>query len=154
MQTPPGIGGRGELAFIDSVYCETHFILYHGITTFLRLGDISFIERESWRVTHIGELKTVQESLTQGAIKLHLIGEPDGTPPKLLRKSDITVPSSSKFEQRTTATVVLTQRMLLRLKRQAQHIGKAFSECDAKARLAIHDSYHIEELKKSTGRSG
>lgn len=57
--TPPGIGGLGELEFIKNVnVTQEHFVLYHGITTFLRIGDISLIDLKNLRVSAIGELKT------------------------------------------------------------------------------------------------
>lgn len=59
--TPPGIGGRGELEFIKQVkHIDGQLVLFHGITTFLRLGDISLIDLGTRTVTALGELKTKQ----------------------------------------------------------------------------------------------
>lgn len=56
---PTGIGGKGELGFIRTVQ-NIHgcYVLYHGITTYLRLGDITLIDTKTMTVAGIGELKT------------------------------------------------------------------------------------------------
>lgn len=57
---PLTLGGRGERAFLHSVkQMEGRFVLHHGITTILRLGDFSLIDLKAFRVAGIGELKTV-----------------------------------------------------------------------------------------------
>ncbi len=56
---PPGVGGIGERAFVEKAQgFAGHFVLYHGITSFLRLGDISLIDLETGTVKTICELKT------------------------------------------------------------------------------------------------
>jgi hypothetical protein len=43
---PPGVGGIGEIAFVDKLQgFNGHLVLYHGITSFLRMGDVSFLIR-------------------------------------------------------------------------------------------------------------
>ncbi|TCR80797.1 hypothetical protein [Rhizobium sp. BK376] len=56
---PPNVGGLGERTFIDRMqgFAGT-FILYHAITSFLRLGDFSFFDPDSGRIETIAELKT------------------------------------------------------------------------------------------------
>jgi hypothetical protein len=39
---------------------DEKFLLYHGITTFLRIGDISLVDLKKLRVTCVGELKTTR----------------------------------------------------------------------------------------------
>lgn len=56
---PPGLGGAGERAFIENYkLIDENFVVYHNITNFLRLGDISFINLKNFELTAIGELKT------------------------------------------------------------------------------------------------
>lgn len=60
---PGGIGGRGELEFIRRVrVLNRQIVLYHGITSILRLGDVSLIDPRNLRVAAIGELKTQRTS--------------------------------------------------------------------------------------------
>lgn len=55
-----GIGGRGELEFIKNCNnIDGLFVLYHGITNILRIGDFSLYESEHG-IVGVGELKTIQ----------------------------------------------------------------------------------------------
>ena len=55
-----GIGGRGELEFIkNSNSIDSLYVLYHGITTMLRIGDFSLFDSEHG-IIGVGELKTKQ----------------------------------------------------------------------------------------------
>ena len=59
LHMPPGIGGIGELEFLDKTrVIDNHLVIYHGTTTFLRIGDVSFLDMKTLRLTAIGELKT------------------------------------------------------------------------------------------------
>lgn len=56
-----GIGGKGELAFIkNNQNFDGLFVVYHGITDMLRVGDFSLYAGNSG-IVGIGELKTVQD---------------------------------------------------------------------------------------------
>jgi hypothetical protein len=56
---PPAIGGIGERAFIEKMQgLGGRFVLYHAITSYLRLGDVSFFNPVTGGITAIGEIKT------------------------------------------------------------------------------------------------
>jgi len=56
-----GIGGLGELEFIKSApTLNGLYVLYHGITTMLRIGDFSLYDG-SLGIVGVGELKTKEE---------------------------------------------------------------------------------------------
>lgn len=56
-----GIGGFGELEFIkNNRFIDGLYVIYHGITTMLRIGDFSLYHAVHG-VVGVGELKTVQE---------------------------------------------------------------------------------------------
>jgi hypothetical protein len=56
---PTGTGGIGELKFIKTHFIfNDHFIILHGISNFLRIGDISFFSLKDGRLSAIGEIKT------------------------------------------------------------------------------------------------
>lgn len=58
---PSGIGGKGELAFIkNNQNLDGLFVVYHGITDMLRIGDFSLYAGNSG-IVGVGELKTIQE---------------------------------------------------------------------------------------------
>ena len=54
-----GIGGKGELEFVKKInYIDGYYVLYHGITNMLRVGDFSLYDL-SQGIIGVGELKTV-----------------------------------------------------------------------------------------------
>lgn len=56
-----GIGAVGEVEFIkNNVTLFDHFVLYHGVTSMLRVGDFSLYHPQ-YGIIGIGELKTVEE---------------------------------------------------------------------------------------------
>ena len=58
---PTGLGGRGEIEFIRNLQrMGDFFLLYHGITSLLRLGDVTLLSVEGMRAVGLGELKTKQ----------------------------------------------------------------------------------------------
>src|SRR2546430_135769 len=48
-------------------------MLYHGITTFLRIGDVSFFDVSTGRISAIGELKSVPVEPGKLSVRLHII---------------------------------------------------------------------------------
>jgi hypothetical protein len=71
--TPPGIGGRGELEFIKQARPRGFLMLYHGITNFLRIGDVSFFDPGSGRISGIGELKSKHVEPGKLIVRMHTI---------------------------------------------------------------------------------
>ncbi|HLK29061.1 MAG TPA: hypothetical protein VKT28_10775 [Puia sp.] len=68
---PTGIGGMGELEFIKKNFIlNNHFALLHGITNFLKIGDVSFISMDDCLLTSLGEIKT--EKKEDGSLMVHL----------------------------------------------------------------------------------
>ena len=55
---PPGFGGIGETMFMKNVRMfGEYMVIYHGMTTILRIGDITFIDLKKLKVAGIGEIK-------------------------------------------------------------------------------------------------
>lgn len=56
---PSGLGGLGELKFISGQKkLLDHFVIYHGVTSFLRMGDISLVDVNTQAVVALGDIKT------------------------------------------------------------------------------------------------
>jgi hypothetical protein len=56
---PTGIGGIGELKFIKNHFIfNGHIVILHGISNFLRIGDISFFSLKDGKLSAVGEIKT------------------------------------------------------------------------------------------------
>ena len=74
LQVPTGLGGKGELAFISKIRIwNGQLTIYHGITSFLRIGDVSFYDPKSKSITGIGELKTHTDTGSAIGIQLYLL---------------------------------------------------------------------------------
>lgn len=71
---PPGVGGIGERWLAENfLRTDRKLVLHHGITSFLRIGDISIVDPQTGTVDCIGEIKTERLSDTEASISLHLI---------------------------------------------------------------------------------
>lgn len=59
LTSPRGIGGIGEFEFLKKFKTiDNHFIIYHGITDILRIGDFTLFDLSKGKVAGIGELKS------------------------------------------------------------------------------------------------
>jgi hypothetical protein len=133
---PIGDGGLGELEFLKNRLVPpglvNHLIIYHGTTSFLRLGDVSFIDLASIRVAAIGELKTKRIDDEHISVTVALLAAP-GLRTKL--GFDSVAPAQGRQQFR------LPPEMLNKLKRQVQQIDKALTKSrkDASPEL-VHKS--------------
>ena len=138
--TPPGIGGRGELEFIKHARPRGFLMLYHGITNFLRIGDFSFFDPDTGRISAIGELKSVLDESEQLMVRMHTIStnrekipfvDPDRPVKKPENRDQILV-----MEAQFKATL---ERQMKKMAEVARH--------SAPARKAdLTNAYHTEEL--------
>ena len=72
-----GIGGRGEVEFIKRTQnLDGLFVLYHGITTMLRVGDFSLYEFDTG-IVGVGELKTWLEETGALRVEAHITSKRD-----------------------------------------------------------------------------
>jgi hypothetical protein len=74
---PSGYQGRiGELSLIKEVkQIKSNFLLYHGITSILRIGDFSLIDLKQLKLTSLAELKTHHIKGNKVQLSLHLLGQ-------------------------------------------------------------------------------
>lgn len=73
--TPPGIGGTGELEIIKNIkFINGQMAIYHGITTFLRIGDFSLFDLRTLRLSALAELKTERTGTDEITMRLHILG--------------------------------------------------------------------------------
>lgn len=71
---PTGIGGLGERLLVKGIpSLGGKIAIYHGTTTFLRIGDVSFVDVSSRRVHLIAELKTKKISEIEYRLMLNLV---------------------------------------------------------------------------------
>lgn len=73
---PVGTGGIGEIEFIaNAPRWGSHVALYHGITTFLRIGDVSFVNLQTGKIEGMAELKTRRVAPDQIRVSVTYVGQ-------------------------------------------------------------------------------
>ena len=138
---PPGIGGLGEVTFIERVKAVGgRLVLYHGITTFLRVGDVSYINVKERKVAAIGELKTTKVAEDLLRIEVHAVA----TSEKEL--SFFPVGPHHRDTKEDYLSPPLPQKMTTRLAKQVVSMGDVFEFSGPKGSMELHHEPRIEEL--------
>jgi hypothetical protein len=138
-EVPTGTGHAGELAFINNVpVIDGHLVLYHGITTILRHGDISLIDLETFKLTCLGELKSRDMVGGELAVTAHWIGTRDCPFPPSFRHA----PRSSEPSE------PIQPEMLERFQRQLQGMAAALKPIPAREEVKIEQDTHFPALMK------
>lgn len=135
---PSGVGGYAELETVKKIpVASGHFLLYHGITSVLRLGDFSLINMKNLSVVTVGEIKAGKPS--DGKLHIQMIFPCDpvtGDVSGFLR----TPPQNSRAEVPHHA---LSASAKDRLNRQMHRMATAHSKLTS--RPDRHLSYEIED---------
>lgn len=141
---PPGIGGIGELEFIKNVRSlHNYLVIYHGITSFLRLGDVTLIDVSTFRVAGIGELKS--NSKEKGKVEISLIFSGPGIDINKIQKSIL----ETKVKTRKM-NVPLPSKMQARLERQMKSIGSSFKSMEiiSENKIKKNADYSFKKLEE------
>lgn len=79
---PSDLGAAGERILLENLRgVDGKFMLYHGITSLLRIGDFSFVDMKSLRVACLAELKTSRIDPERINLSLSIIsGDEDQIP--------------------------------------------------------------------------
>ena len=151
---PPGVGGIGERAFVEKTQgIGRHFILYHGITSYLRLGDISFINPAKCKVDSIGELKTRHAGGDTYQITLGYVSGTNFDPLDLSTKAENArtetdeINSARRVSERTRTT----------FNRQMSQLADAIRKKDAEGPEYKHNrtgEYYFQKLEGLVERTG
>ncbi|PLX51154.1 MAG: hypothetical protein C0613_00675 [Desulfobulbaceae bacterium] len=140
---PPGIGGIGELEFIKNTKgFEGHLIIYHGTTSFLRLGDISFIDLKSMKVSGIGEIKTKKISENKIQVNLFIQGTNIENKLTFLQKKELSEPPKRPQEK-------LPEWIKTRLKKQLKEVHLSFenqNERKVSNKISREHKFHYDSL--------
>ncbi len=138
---PPGIGGLGELLFIEGVrMVGGHLVLYHGITTFLRVGDVSYIDVKNRKVAAIGELKTTK--VAEGQLNVRL----DAVAPSREDMSFLIESTADGDMDDSPQPPPLPKRMKARLDKQVASMGDPFESSDPEGSVELDHDPRIDEL--------
>lgn len=149
LHLPSGIGGIGEMAFIEKAQgLGKCLIIYHGITTFLRLGDVSFFDFSSGRIVDLGELKTRQIDNENVEVTIVFAGwQPEKPSMPIWQENPTLGTNSSQLHPLLTD---LPTKMKSRLGRQLRAMASSLSQRDKKPdrEKAMNGQMHIEELNQ------
>lgn len=106
---PPDLGAAGERILLENLRgVDGKFMLYHGITSLLRIGDFSFVDMTSLRVACLAELKTTRIDPKRINLSLSIIsGEKDQIPRFPMREPSeprepappLSAPMQARFER-------------------------------------------------------
>lgn len=145
---PPDLGAAGERILLENLRgVDGKFMLYHGITSLLRLGDFSFVDMTSLRVACLAELKTTRIDPKQINLSLSIIsGEKDQIPKFPMREPN---------EAREPAPP-LSAPMQARLERQRKVMQESIVAAKkARDGLTISSDlgFHYRELEDVVRRS-
>jgi hypothetical protein len=141
---PPGIGGLGEKEFVKNTKAIWgKLVIYHGTTTFLRMGDVSLIDLKSLKLVAIGELKSVQAGPNQMQVRVEFIGPKDRLKPAAEAVAENASGNSSKTD--------LSPSQRDRLRRQVKKIQEAISKESSRepdAKVSLSATIHADKLEQ------
>ncbi|WEX89946.1 hypothetical protein PZN02_005283 [Sinorhizobium garamanticum] len=149
---PPNVGGIGELAFLEKMQgLGGMFVLYHAITSYLRLGDVSFFDPRAGRITTIGEIKTRHMGGDTYNITLGFVAGSKDNP--LVRQPDKAINQKNSGPPSHEVLDDLTQK---KLKRQIDQIANALTKQKKIAentKLKTQANFHFDILEDVVRRS-
>jgi hypothetical protein len=112
------IGGAGEHAILSAVpMIDGAMVLHHGITTILRIGDISLIDLKSFRVKGVGEIKTSQVNKNELRVTVSCIADEPFSALSESERRDIPLPAKLPRGQKKKLKKQ-TERMVSTLKKR------------------------------------
>ncbi|MCW0984042.1 hypothetical protein OK142_24970 [Agrobacterium sp. BT-220-3] len=149
---PPNVGGLGERAFLENMQgFGGMFVLYHAVTSFLRLGDVSFFDPSSGRITTIGELKTRHVEGNTYNITVGLVAGAENSP--LLQRAE---QASNQEKSDSVPPEMLEAAVEQKLKRQMEQIAEAIKKqkkSEENVKLNTHGDFHFKILEDVVQRS-
>lgn len=150
---PIGIGGVGELEFIKGVRAiEGKFVLYHGITSILRLGDVSLVSLVPPRIVAIAELKTMQAAPGRLTIEANIIGSKGRMRP-IRRPARATAAGKSPRPTYPAAMAAQLTRQLGRIVKATEVLHKRVPGVSIETAEPQHTE-RLAEAIKATRRGG
>jgi hypothetical protein len=133
---PTGIGGLGELEIVRNLpLIEKQFVLYHGITNILRIGDVSLFDIEKMQLSGLGEIKSKIDETNKGRITVSIT---------------MLTPKSREFFDIEKFNVVIDEDITSdyidpeRFKRQLSKMGDTVKKLDLEIN---NDDIHVVEKK-------
>ncbi|MEZ2127614.1 MULTISPECIES: hypothetical protein [unclassified Sinorhizobium] len=149
---PPNVGGIGERAFVEKLQgLGGTFVLYHAVTSFLRLGDVSFFDPRAGRITTIGEIKTRHVGGDTYHITLGFIAGDKNNP--ILQQAEHAIGQAKSDPTPHEILDGITQQTL---KRQVDQIAKALKKQESSTenvKLKTQADFHFDVFADVVRRS-
>ena len=145
---PPDLGAAGERILLENLSgVDGKFMLYHGITSLLRIGDFSFVDITSLRVACLAELKTTRIDPQRINLSLSIIsGDKDQIPKFQIRKPseprDPTPPLSAPMQARFERQQKVMQKAIITAKKAREGLT-----------ISNDSDFHYQELEDVVRRS-
>jgi len=153
LHMPSGIGAIGELAFAANIkpFKDQHIVIYHGTTSFLRIGDVSFVHLPTRTVSALGELKS-KEGRTAGKVKqveitLSLIGDAVQLPRRMPF-----LPKRSTSRARSRPLTTLPAGREAQLRRQISRMAAALDTDEPDRRIDVRQLTNVLKLQELASR--
>ncbi|MDQ7839253.1 MAG: hypothetical protein RDU59_12265 [Thermodesulfobacteriota bacterium] len=138
---PTGIGGQGELEFIRrGQLLNDFFVLYHGITSLLRVGDASLINPKTMKAVGLCEIKTERTSESTLNVMLFMVGSEDFTD-RLFTTGKMESPEEPKEFLET-----FPDRKKQHLDRQIKTMAKSFEAHRIDKHISLSHHGHVNRL--------
>jgi hypothetical protein len=148
---PPDLGAAGERLTLENLRAiDGKLLLYHGITTFLRIGDISLIDPATMKVACIGELKTERADSSSVRVSISLVAGSAEAMPRL------PAVSTDETDERSRSPMVLPPAMASRLERQKERMEEAIHRAATVATERVDAArmgFHYDALCSLVARS-
>ena len=146
---PPAQGALGEKLTLERMQgFDEKFLLYHGITTFLRMGDISLIDLEKMRVTCVGELKTTRIDPEHVTVHMSFIAGERTNLPKTFKSVS---PPNPEVKAPPLAPAIRSH-LERQVKTMHESVGRA-REATKGPVIDEQSEFHYRELEEVVNRS-
>ena len=120
---PSGIGGLGEVSFIENVkVLNNHLVIFHGITSYLRLGDFSFFDLKEQKIVATAELKTKKSSKNTLDLKLVTVAKQKESLDFIVDQNEKAPKNYLHFEKESNSE--FQKKIELKLNKQLKKIGQ------------------------------
>lgn len=136
----PGLGMKSEISFLEKFRNhERYFFIYHGITSFLRVGDVSIFDRQYGRVIGVGEIKSGKVT-ADGSIPVHV---------EFISKVEMADINGHEHLLKTDIEFNMTEDMHLRLEKQIKQMKNSLQKKIPDRKMDINTQYCFKEIEQA-----
>lgn len=140
---PTGIGGIGELKLIQNHFLiNRHFLILHGISNLLRVGDVSIFNMDDGRLTSIGEIKTKSVGENKISLSLSAVEVKDRKFFSEMQWNNISVDNEDPYKD------YFDPERFKRQMNKTYRFLQSHNPKDPKDQKVVYEKYHVKELEE------